>query len=618
MCGISGIVNFHKKTNLEIVKKMNETITYRGPNHRSLWSNSFCSIGNVRLSIIDLSSNSNQPFVSSDSKISIIYNGEIYNFKKIKETYFPNVKFKSSGDGEVLLYLYEKYGIDFLSKIKGMFSIFISDEKKNKIYLIRDRFGIKPLYFSYNSLLRELTFCSEIPGIFVNKDIKKEQNFYETYKYLALGMTNATDETWFKNIYQVKPSHYLEFSKNGLKKTKYYNLEQNIDEDLNESKKTFFNYTSEINEKISNSFNEHTVYDVKGGIHQSGGLDSSLLVALAKEQGKNFDTFTFDFEHKQFSEKEAASSLAKKFKLNNYSATLKDSELINYLEKVVEIQYEPFSSLRVLSHHHLYEAFKNNCKVILDGSGGDEIFAGYKYHTLAWYFDMMNSNKLKNYKRRFSKIINKHESLNPNDFIKGSLMRLFSSGQATEDGSSYFDINYLNKDFVKKYNHNYEIQKPFKSFLRNAQYADLYHLKVPRSLRYIDRASMRYGIEARVPFLDHELVELMIGLPNEFKMFYGQQRAIIKYMYRKKINKEVLFKNKKTLADPQSFWLKNNLKSFVNDLLSSTSMKNNEFFNTLKIKTFFDDFCKSKKHVNSFFLFQVISTLLWQKNILGK
>ena len=132
MCGISGIVNFHKKTNLEIVKKMNETITYRGPNHRSLWSNSFCSIGNVRLSIIDLSSNSNQPFVSSDSKISIIYNGEIYNFKKIKETYFPNVKFKSSGDGEVLLYLYEKYGIDFLSKIKGMFSIFISDEKKKQ------------------------------------------------------------------------------------------------------------------------------------------------------------------------------------------------------------------------------------------------------------------------------------------------------------------------------------------------------------------------------------------------------------------------------------------------------------------------------------------------------
>ena len=171
---------------------------------------------------------------------------------------------------------------------------------------------------------------------------------------------------------------------------------------------------------------------------------------------------------------------------------------------------------------------------------------------------------------------------------------------------------------MKKYKHSFDIKRPFKSFLRNAQYTDLFYLKVPRSLRYIDRASMRYGIESRVPFLDHELVELLIELPNEFKMFYGQQRAMVKYMFRNKIDKKILFRNKKTLADPQTFWLKNTLKSFVNDLLNSQDMKNNEFFNPEKIKTFFAYLCKSKEHVNSFFMFQVINTLLWQKNILNK
>ena len=496
MCGISGIINFHKKVDLEVIRKMNDAISYRGPDHKSLWSNTFCGVGNVRLSIIDLSNNSNQPFTSEDKKISIIYNGEIYNFKEIKKKYFSNLKFKSLGDGEVLLHLYEKYGIEFLDKIKGMFAIFICDERKKKIFLIRDRFGIKPLYYTYNPSLKELTFCSEIPGIFVNKNIKKKQNYFETYRYLGLGLTNSTNETWFKDIFQVKPSTCIEFSNQGLKNIKYYKLEDSVDEEKDKNNESFFYHQSEIRKKIDEAFAQHTILDVKGGIHQSGGIDSSLLVALTKLQGKNFDTFTFDFEHAKFSERKFAEGLAKKFNLKNYSTKLKDVELIEYLKKVIEIQYEPFSSMRVVSHHHLYEAFKKNCKVILDGSGGDEIFAGYRYHTIAWYLDMMREGDLKNYKSRFLKIIQNHESLSSNEFILGSLQRLFSTGQATEDGSTYFDKNYLNRDFLNKYEHKYEIAKPFKSFLRNAQYADLYYLKVPRSLRYVDRASMRYGIES--------------------------------------------------------------------------------------------------------------------------
>ena len=153
MCGISGIINFKNKPLPSLVDEMNNSIKYRGPDHQAVWSNEFCSSGIVRLKILDLSNNSNQPFLDNERKISIIYNGEIYNFKSLKEKYFYDQKFKSGGDGEIILFLYRKFGISFIEKLKGMFSIFICDTKEKKTYLIRDRFGIKPLYYHYNNIL---------------------------------------------------------------------------------------------------------------------------------------------------------------------------------------------------------------------------------------------------------------------------------------------------------------------------------------------------------------------------------------------------------------------------------------------------------------------------------
>ena len=201
MCGISGIINFKNKPNLSTVEKMNNQIKYRGPNHSATWNNFFSAIGIVRLSIIDLSTNANQPFIDKERDVSIIFNGEIYNFVELKKKYFSKTTFKSSGDGEVLLHLYKKFGISFIDQIKGMFSICIIDGKNKKTYLIRDRFGIKPLYFHFNDNLGELTFCSEIPGIFINKKINKEINFNEVYNSVYGGLIDSSENTYFKNIY---------------------------------------------------------------------------------------------------------------------------------------------------------------------------------------------------------------------------------------------------------------------------------------------------------------------------------------------------------------------------------------------------------------------------------
>ncbi len=615
MCGICGIINFKKKPSLQIATAMSKKISHRGPDFKTTWSNDSCVVGFVRLAIIDLSNNSNQPFVSKDKQISIFYNGEIYNFRQLREQYFNKKIFKSDGDGEVLLHLYEKFGINFLNKVKGMFAIFITDNRKKVTYLIRDRFGIKPLYYFYDKQNKELTFCSEIQGIFENKNIKKEQNYNETYRYLKKGLVSSSEETWFKDIFQIKPSHYIEFNNNGLKSIQYYNLESNVCEQ-NTNQKSFYVYLNEFKEKILESFKQHTVFDVKGGIHQSGGLDSTALVAITKMLNKKFDTYTFDFENKEFSETKNASQLSNSANLKNFTSLIKDTELENYLYKVIEIQYEPFSSLRVLSQHQLYENFKDQSKVILDGSGGDELFAGYHYHAVAWQMDVLAENSLKRVDKRYELITKNHETLKKEKFMEGAKKRLTGSGSATEDGSEYFDDNFLNKDFLKKFKCKTEIKKPFKSYLKNAQYTDFFYYKLPRSLRYVDRASMRFGVEARVPFLDHEFVELCFGLPNKYKMGFGQQRLMMKYLIRNILSKNLIFQNKRTIADPQSYWLKTNLKKLVLELINSDEIKKSELFNYKEIQNFYKRFIESKNHVNSFFLFQVINTLLWQKTIL--
>ena len=300
MCGISGITNFEIKPSKKIVEAMRNKIAHRGPDFKTCWENKSNCIGFVRLAIIDLTENSNQPFYSKDKKINLFYNGEIYNFKELKEEYFPNSIFRSVGDGEVLLHLYQKFGIEFIKKVKGMYSIVICDEINNTTFLIRDRFGIKPLYYFHDKKNKELSYCSEIQGLFENNQIQKEQNYYEAYRYLKQGLVSASEETWFKNIFQTKPSHYLKFDKNGLSQKNYYSLEDNIVEYENDNKSFYF-YLKSFKEKVLNSFQQHTVFDVKAGVHQSGGLDSTALVAITKIL-KNFDTYTFDYENKKFSE----------------------------------------------------------------------------------------------------------------------------------------------------------------------------------------------------------------------------------------------------------------------------------------------------------------------------
>lgn len=616
MCGIAGIIPFKNKIDHTRIDVITNSISHRGPDQKKIFKSKNSVFGFVRLKIIDLSDNSNQPFSSVNKKIHIIYNGEIYNFKELKDVFFSNIKFKSKGDGEILLHLYQKFGISFLDKIKGMFSIAIIDENKNKTYLIRDRFGIKPLYYYYDK--DKLIFCSEIKGILRGLNQKGELNIKEAFKFFKQGLINSSKETWFKNINQVKQSCYLEIDNNNVVEKQYYFIDQKIDEnkDLN-NKFSFKYYVNEFKERLLVSFDQHNIYDVEAGVHLSGGIDSSILAALSNYFKKDYKSFTFDFENSKYSELEFAKKIAKSANLKNYSTQLKESNLETSLMSVLNREFEPFSSLRILSQHNLYDYYKNDSKVIIDGSGGDEIGAGYSYYLIPWYLDLIKDFKKEKLKNRFFKDVNniKNQTINISQFIHGSFSQYKNPGSSTIDGSFYKADKLFSEEF-NSLSYSQKIDKPFKSHLRNAQFADLFYLKLPRSLRYADRGSMHNSIETRVPFLDHDVVEWSLQIPSKFKLLQSQQRITLKYPFKNYVDKKILYLNKRTIADPQSYWLKNNLKEMYLDMLNSSNFDKFSIFNKKEVKEYFNKFIKYPKHFNSFLLFQIFIYELWCKKIL--
>lgn len=622
MCGITGVITFNPGINEDYLNQTNDSldaISHRGPNQRIIKKiNEYNSIGFVRLSIIDLSENSNQPFHSSQNEITIIFNGEIYNYKELKEKYFLSEKFKSQGDGEILLRMYQKFGENFIDKIKGMFSIVVIDNIKKTTFLYRDRFGIKPLYFFRAK--EAIYYCSEIKGLMATGKIKKALNYKEAQIYLLHGLINSNHRTWFDGIYQVKPGYYLKIHRSEINEIKYYDLKKNINETYHDEENiTFKKYSNIIKDRFDKSLKQHVnLSDVPVGLHLSGGIDSTVLASGLVRNNINIDSYTFGFDDKQYSEEKDAKKIADIIGISNSLAVLKDSELIGNLEKTLEAEYEPFSSIRVVANHYLYKEYKNS-KVILDGAGGDEIGSGYSYHLIPWYLDIIKKHSSKKLIKRIKELIkhiNVNKNLDDNDFILGSIAQYFVPGSSTIDGSNYSNKSLFNfKDTYLIESIIYDNTK-LNSHLRNAQYNDLMHFKLPRSLRYVDRASMINSTETRVPFLDHELVEICISMPSKFKYLKNNQRYVFKYLSRDTGLEKFLMRNKRTIADPQTTWLKTILKDLVADTLLSDSFLSKDLINHKQLKIYLEEFLKKDTIKNSYLVFQIFIMEMWRRNIL--
>ena len=549
-----------------------------------------------------------------------MFNGDIYNAQKLKKTQLINTFFNSRSDTEVLFKLLIQKKEQALGYLEGMFSFIFFDSEKNEIILARDQFGIKPLYYSYDK--GDLIFSSEIkPILMYEKKITLDKK--NTFEFFLKGSMDHFDKTFFKSVYSVKPGSYLKFRNGSFKEIKFWDISKNF----NTFKSEKFEI-KKLSSLISKSIDKHLISDREIGLFLSGGTDSTSLAHLMKKKiDYKLQTFTYGFaDDKEFSEYSVANQTSQNLNISNISANITPKFVINNFDNLTRILESPFTSIRLFGTMKLYEeAKRKKLKVIIEGDGGDEAFGGYDYNYIFYAKDFFKKYKFNdNY---LNKLINfvKIKKQNNNDRI--DLLKNFILTSTFQNGSTSDGTPFVNIDFFKKSVLDSHINDLFyKDFLnqnlnnlQNSQLNDIELLKLPRALKYKDRISMNYGIETRVPFLDHNLFRYAFHLPNKYKIKNLETRYLFKKSLHKISNTKIKFDiSKNTIVDPQRIWMKKDLRDFANDHFHSSIVDKIGIFNKKQIIKNFNSFCSSEKNRSSFNYFQILTFIIFYKNFFNK
>jgi asparagine synthase (glutamine-hydrolysing) len=531
--------------------------------------------GHRRLSIIDLTSAGHQPFVYEN--LSLVYNGEIYNYPELRtELKELGYSFTTNSDTEVFLKAYHCWGVGAFNKFNGMWAAAIYDISKDNIVLTRDRFGIKPLYYSYVD--NNLIFGSEIKFVssFFDKLHPNEQMVYE---YLRFNYIDHTNQTLFENILQLEPNSYIEFSRKGIKISQYWDMK----EEKGVSK-------VEIEDTLNDAINLRMRSDVEVGSLLSGGIDSSLILGIInnKKYATKFQTFSAVFKEEEFSEK----IYIDKFKANNLELKKhfiypKPEELKKLIEELVYTQEEPFRSLSVLSQYNLYKYIKNNteAKVLLNGQGADEIFTGYTSYYYTYLLELLSTFKLKVLFKEF-KYFADNRGLSSLTLIKQLVITFISR---------YFRKSNKYKIFKYKYRVAKKDNK-FKGSLKNSLWNSLTISPLREYLRYEDKNSMRFSLESRLPFLDFRVVQSAFSLKNEGKINNGLSKVMLREIAKDIIPNETLNrKDKMGFITPQEVWQKTILKEEFDNVFKD--IKENglfDFIDNVKLYNVYEEYTDNK------------------------
>ncbi len=570
MCGVSGIINrYDKEVNREEIKDINDLIAHRGPDDEGFYFEKNFAFGHRRLSILDLSSDGHQPMHYLD-KYTITYNGEVYNYLEIKEELLEfGYKFNSNTDTEVILASYDKWGEACANKFNGMWAFAIYDKEKNIIFCSRDRFGIKPFY--YTEINNKFVFGSEIKQLldFYEKNIVNNKILID---YLLYGLEEHTSETFFKDIYKLEQSHNLiyDLTANTFKIEKYFDIE--IDTKLNNLSE------AESIEKIKNNLEDAIELrlrsDVKVGTCLSGGLDSSSIAAMASEKyfektNEKFIAIHAKSIEKKTDESHFAREVANYCNLNLIEVEPQLEDITNNIEKVVYTQEEPFGSPSVFMQYFVMKkARENGCIVMLDGQGGDETLFGYENYYAVYFASLVNKFQFLQFFKVFKKLIvfkvTKKQILKSTiSVLLGNKMRylksLFGVAQLK------LKIKYDEKRLKSLYNF-----KKFKDF----QKRELMTRNLPHLLRYEDKNSMKHSVETRLPFIDYKFVSSALSINDEFKFKGGY----LKYLLRKVVNnilpKSIVWRtNKFGFEAPTDMWINQHREDMIKKIRDSELIK---------------------------------------------
>ena len=628
MCGIAGILSFKDKVSERDIKGMLKSLVHRGPDDEGIWisRDRKIALGHRRLAIIDLSPKAKQPMSSEDNSVWIVFNGEIYNFMDIRrELEDKGHRWKTDhSDTEVIIHAYEEWGLDCIHKLRGMFAFAIWDNNKKELSLVRDRLGIKPLYYTFQN--GKFIFASEIKAILSLNFIERHLNSRAFYDYLSFLASPAPD-TLFEGIKKLPPATWMKVRADGnVRIQKYWDVWDHTNPMLNKSEEEI----SEILlDKLRESVKLRKISDVPVGVFLSGGIDSSTNAVLFSEDEKtqvktfsigydsDYDTYKNEFKY--------ARLIAKKIKSNHYEKKLTVDDLLNFLDKLIYYQDEPIGDPVCIPVYYVSKLARDNGVIVCQvGEGADELFIGYPYWLSVIKLHELDKLPIPRITKKSLQFI--LESLGKSNKRYFELLKRANEGvpifwSGAEAFTEIEKRKLLSPDFLDKfqdYTSFYSIESIYKRFLNNAwdksfinwmTYIDL-NLRLPEVLLMrVDKMSMAVSLEARVPFLDHKFVEFSMSIPSYIKVKNGETKYILKKTVGKLLPKEIVFRKKQGFGLPVYEWMFGKLGSF-------TKLKINEF--NKKYNIFNSSFLNYLYKKKSAQLWYILNFVLWYEKWIEK
>lgn len=549
MCGITGYIDIHNRISPSVIQQMTNTLMHRGPDGSDTYfsENGQYALGHRRLSFLDLSDAGKQPMKDNSEKVIITFNGEIYNFPELKKELDDDYDFKTSTDTEVILAGYRKWGIDVIHRLKGMFAFALLDEEKQQLYLVRDRFGIKPLYYTLQN--DQLLFASELKAIHAANVVPKEIDFSSFADYFVYRYVPSPKTIW-KNICKLPPAHYatIDLQTLAVQLVEYWKLPIENQQEANQE------MINQVGIRLQESVKQHMYADVPVGSFLSGGYDSSALVSYMNQLGQKPATFSIGFSKWEKSEDQYATIVANHLNVPNESVVADETSL-RLVDRMALVYDEPIADISIVPTYMVSQLARSRVKAVLSGEGADELFGGY-----TWQHDFFNQQYPDSVLDKLKRKLFKNDPVNyyANAMAMGWFDREELKKMLHPDLHQHIpeDVHWFYRQHFKK-----EV-----SPLKSIQYMDTKCFMGELVLTKIDRASMANSLEVRVPFLDHELFEYVFKLDEKTYFRKDQTKYLLYKNIEQQLPKEILERKKQGFVGPDAYymdlnWYKDQLKN---------------------------------------------------------
>jgi len=620
MCGITGFCDFSRKSERNTLITMTDILHHRGPDDSgySFYKQSDFNIGlgHRRLSILDLSKHGHQPI--KYKQYEMVYNGEVYNFQEIREELQRHgYEFESDSDTEVILKAYERWGMEALDRFNGMFAISIYDKKNQKILLIRDRIGKKPLYYSVNN--GYFIFSSELKSLMLYPDFKKEINRDALNLFLFHGYITAPYSI-FKETYKLEAGRYLEFDlkSKDISINTYWSIEESF------CNRTLIQDSEEqVLQKLDNilttSVNYRMISDVPVGAFLSGGYDSSLISAIMQKlSDKPINTFTIGFNEKSFNEANYAKEVATYLGTNHHELYLPIDEASELISEIPKYYDEPFADSSQIPTMLVSKLAKEYVTVALSGDGGDELFCGYNRYDTA--LDYQKYKNLSRGYRVFDKL------LNMDKFVSKFNQKLMKLGYLNSNENiinfKYLSANFYLKNLIKDSScfiekRYFDILKYSTNIQEQYMLQDMVNYLPENILVKVDRASMAYSLESRTPILDYHVVEYAMSIPHAFKYKNGDKKYLLKALTHQYLPKKMMDRPKQGFGIPIQEWLRSDMSYLLDKYLNRTYIQEQNIFEYEELNIIVKNFKRGEEELFNNLIWNIIVFQMWYEEYIS-